>query len=128
MTVIYGQDLVIVFLVLVKFGHNKYKQQICNSCCSIMYRKKGRFKRKKKNPDCETDSGPLYLKHSYLSLFIVGQLPLQSGLLGLPVGRQLQPLVLLHNLLMVQLPGFILEEETTSVELMYKQTAMEWTV
>lgn len=83
---------------------------------------------KEKNPNCETDSGPFYLKHSYLSLFIVGQLPLQSGLLGLPVGRQLQPLVLLHDLLMVQLPGFILEEETTSVELMYKQTAMEWTV
>lgn len=46
----------------------------------------------------------------YLSFFTVGQFPLQSGLLGLPVGRKLQPLVLLHNLLMVQLPSFILEE------------------
>lgn len=59
------------------------------------------------------DSEALCIVQSYLSLLAVGQLPLQSGLLGLPVGGQLQPLVLLHHLLVVQLPGFILEVETT---------------
>lgn len=90
--------------------------------------KEGQVQTKPKTLHARQTVDLFYLKHSYLSLFVVGQLPLQSGLLGLPVGRQLQPLVLLHNLLMVQLPGFILEEETTRVELMYKQTAMEWTV